>query len=127
MRKLSNSSLTANARSLRKNMTKEERHLWYDFLRNLPVSVHRQKVIGRYIVDFYIAEKKLVIELDGSQHYEKSAICKDAQRDAYLRELGISVTRYSNADVNQRFREVCEDICCRLQLEAQSPPQSASG
>ena len=117
MSKLSNASLTANARSLRKNMTKEERHLWYDFLRNLPVRVHRQKVIGRFIVDFYIAEEKLVIELDGSQHYEESAICKDAQRDAYLRELGITVVRYSNADVNQRFREVCQDICYRLKLD----------
>ena len=62
--------LLSNARRLRKNMTKEERHLWYDFLRGLPVMVHRQKVIGKYIVDFYIAEANLVIELDGSQHYE---------------------------------------------------------
>ena len=117
MSKLSNSCLTANARSLRKNMTKEERHLWYDFLRNLPVRVHRQKVIGRYIVDFYIAEEKMVIELDGSQHYEESGICKDAQRDAYLQALGITVVRYSNADINRHFREVCQDIYCRLKLE----------
>ena len=117
MSKISNSSLTPNARNLRKNMTKEERHLWYDFLRNLPVRVHRQKVIGRYIVDFYIAEVKLAIELDGSQHYEEFASRKDAQRDAYLQDLGISVARYSNADVNQRFREVCQDICYRLNLE----------
>ena len=72
MSKLSKSRLTANARDLRRNMTKEERHLWYDFMRGLPVRVHRQKVIGRYIVDFYIAEKNLVIELDGSQHYEQA-------------------------------------------------------
>ena len=117
MSKLSNSILTANARDLRKNMTKEERHLWYDFLRDLPIRVHRQKVIGRYIVDFYIAEQKLVIELDGSQHYEEPVLCKDAQRDAYLQALGITVVRYSNADVNQRFREVCQDICYRLKLE----------
>ena len=117
MSTISNSSLTPNARNLRKNMTKEERHLWYDFLRNLPVSVYRQKVIGRYIVDFYIAEAKLVIKLDGSQHYEELGRCKDAQRDAYLHTLGISVVRYSNADVNQRFREVCQDICYRLNLE----------
>ena len=117
MSKLSNSSLTPNARNLRKNMTKEERHLWYDFLRNLPVRVHRQKVIGRYIVDFYIAEVKLAIELDGSQHCEKSAICRDMERDAYLHTLGISVVRYSNSDVNQHFREICQDIWYRLKLE----------
>ena len=98
-------------------MTKEERHLWYDFMRDLPVRVHRQKVIGRYIVDFYIAEKKLVIELDGSQHYEQDAICADAERDAYMNSLGINVIRYSNLDVNQNFRAVCQDIWNRLELE----------
>ena len=67
-----NKHLRGNARSLRKNMTKEERHLWYDFLKGLPVMVHRQKVFGNYIADFYIAEAKLVIELDGSQHYEEA-------------------------------------------------------
>ena len=116
MSKLSNSRLTSNARNLRKNMTKEERHLWYDFLRELPVNVHRQKVIGRYIVDFYIAEIKLVIELDGSQHYEESAACKDRERDTYLQSLGISVVRYSNGDVNQNFSAVCQDIYNRLEL-----------
>ena len=97
-------------------MTKEERHLWYDFLRALPVRVHRQKVIGKYIVDFYIAEAKLVIELDGSQHYEETGAHADLQRDAYLQSLGLTVVRYSNADVNQNFRGVCQDICNRLGL-----------
>ena len=117
MSKLSNSRLTANARDLRRNMTKEERHLWYDFMRGLPVRVHRQKVIGRYIVDFYIAEKNLVIELDGSQHYEQYAIRADMERDAYMNSLGINVFRYSNLDVNQNFRAVCQDIWNRLELE----------
>ena len=98
-------------------MTKEERHLWYDFMRGLPVRVHRQKVIGRYIVDFYIAEKNLVIELDGSQHYEQDAIRADMERDAYMNSLGINVFRYSNLDVNQNFRAVCQDIWNRLELE----------
>ena len=98
-------------------MTKEERHLWYDFMRSLPVRVHRQKVIGRYIVDFYIAEKNLVIELDGSQHYEQDAIRADMERDAYMDSLGIKVVRYSNLDVNQNFRDVCLDIWNRLGLE----------
>ena len=105
-----NRKLTANARKLRKDMTKEERHLWYDFLKPLPITVHRQKVLGNYIVDFYIPSAKLVIELDGSQHYEGSGKAADATRDAYLRSLGLQVVRYSNADINQRFQAVCEDI-----------------
>ena len=110
-----NSKLTPNARKLRKDMTKEERHLWYDCLKTLPVTVHRQKVLGHYIVDFYIASAKLVIELDGSQHYEEDARQKDQTRDTYLKSIGCSVLRYSNADVNQRFRAVCEDIYNHLQ------------
>ena len=85
--------------------------------------VHRQKIFGRYIVDFYIAEKKLVIELDGSQHYENLGREKDAQRDAYLQERGITVVRYSNEDVNRRFADVCQDIWNRLDL--QNPPSYA--
>ena len=105
-----NSKLTDNAKKLRKNMTKEERHLWYDFLKNLPVTVNRQKVIGNYIVDFYIATAKLVIELDGSQHYEEKGVENDTKRDAFLNGLGIKVLRYSDLDVNQRFESVCDDI-----------------
>ena len=69
MNKTNNSRLTGNAQKLRREMTEEERHLWYDFLKELPVTVNRQKVIGRYIVDFYCAEAKLVSEIDGTQHY----------------------------------------------------------
>ncbi len=99
-------------------MTKEERHLWYDFLKSLPVTVNRQKVIGRYIVDFYIASANLVIEIDGSQHYEESGVLADQQRDNYLAELGLRVLRYSNTDVNRNFRGVCEDILSKLQFSA---------
>ncbi len=91
-------------------MTKEERHLWYDFLKTLPVTVNRQKVLGNYIVDFYIASAKLVIELDGSQHYEKKSMETDSARAEFLNALGIKVLRYSNLDINQRFEGVCEDI-----------------
>ena len=98
------------AKTLRRNMTKEERHLWYDFLKELPVMVHRQKVIGTYIVDFYIAKGKLVIELDGSQHYELEGKKTDEVRDAYLQSMGLRILRYSNADVNCRFDAVCQDI-----------------
>ena len=114
MNQLQNKKLTPNAKVLRKNMTKEERHLWYDFLKTLPVTVHRQKVIGPYIVDFYIASVKIVIELDGSQHYEEKGIKSDLERDTYLREQGILVLRYSNLDVNRKFSAVCEDILNHL-------------
>ena len=110
MNKTNNSKLTDNAKVLRKNMTKKEQHLWYDFLKTLPVTVNRQKVIGNYIVDFYIASSKIVIELDGSQHYEHSGMENDAKRDSFLYDLGIKVLRYSNLDIKQRFERVCEDI-----------------
>ena len=109
-----NKNLTKNAQSLRKNMTKEERKLWYEFLRDLPVMVHRQKVIGDYIVDFYIAEAGIVIELDGSQHYEAEGMRADAIRDAYMRSRGLQVLRYANCDVNESFDAVCEDILNHL-------------
>ncbi len=91
-------------------MTKEERHLWYDCLKQLPVMVHRQKVIGRYIVDFYVASAKLVIELDGSQHFEDAEAAADKQRDAYLASLGLTVLRIPNNEINRNFNGVCEEI-----------------
>ena len=97
-------------------MTKEERRLWYDFLKLFPVTVNRQKVIGRYIVDFYCAERKLVIELDGAQHYEEDGAASDRERDEALKRLGITVVRYSNADVNRNFEGVCADLLKRLGL-----------
>ena len=121
MNKTQNEKLTGNAKALRKNMTKEERHLWYDFLKMLPTTVHRQKVIGKYIVDFYIAEAKLVIELDGSQHFEVEGQRTDAQRDAYLQTLGLTVLRYANSDVNRNFNGVCEDIWNRLKISEKKP------
>ena len=91
-------------------MTNEERKLWYDYLKDLPVTVNRQKVFGNYILDFYFASAKIAIELDGSQHYEEDGQAKDKERDQYLSERGITVLRYSNREVNQQFRDVCEDI-----------------
>jgi very-short-patch-repair endonuclease len=91
-------------------MTKEERHLWYDFLKGLSVNFNRQKVIGNYIVDFYCSSAKLVIELDGSQHYEDAGLKTDKERDLFLNSLGIKVLRYSNLDVNRNFSGVCQDI-----------------
>ena len=100
-------------------MTKEERRLWYDFLKLLPVTVNRQKVIGRYIVDFYCACSKLVIELDGAQHYEEDGAASDRERDEALKRLGITVVRYSNADVNRNFEGVCADLLKRLGLTSE--------
>jgi len=105
-----NPRLTQISRKLRRAMTKEERHLWYDCLKKLSVTIHRQKVLGKYIVDFYCAAAKLVIEIDGSQHFQENGIEADRERDEYLRDLGLTVKRYSNADINLRFGSVCEDI-----------------
>ena len=95
---------------LRKNMTKEEKHLWYDYLRTYPVRFLRQKVLGKYIVDFYCAEAKLVIELDGSQHYEEKGIEYDADRTAYLEKYGLRVIRIENIEINKNFDGICEYI-----------------
>ena len=117
MNKFCNSKLTSNAKSLRKGMTKEERHLWYDFLKTLPMTVHRQKVIDKYIVDFYIASAKIVIELDGSQHYAEEGKIKDEERDAYLQSLGLTILRYSNADIHRNFSGVCRNIWHHIGLD----------
>ena len=111
-----NPKLRKNAQKLRREMTKEERRLWYDFLKKLPVTVNRQKVIGHYIADFYCASNKLIIELDGSQHYEDAGSASDQERDRTLNQLGITVVRYSNDDVNRNFNGVCADLLRRLGL-----------
>jgi len=105
-----NKKLVPLAKQLRKEMTKEERHLWYDFLRNYPVRFLRQKILGKYIVDFYCAEAKLVIELDGSQHFESCTVEKDSLRTAFLKSYGLAVIRIPNNEVNQNFQSVCEYI-----------------
>ena len=100
---------------LRRNMTKEERHLWYDFLKGYPVQFKRQVPFGNYIVDFYCFQAKLVVELDGSQHCEPEEIAYDQMRTEYMKSLGLKVVRVSNLDVMQRFRAVCEMINCAVQ------------
>ena len=105
-----NSNLTQNAKTLRKNMTKEERHLWYDFLKDYPVRFLRQKVIDQYIVDFYCHDARLIIELDGSQHYQEEGQKKDAIRTEKLELRNLTVIRISNSKINQNFRGVCEYI-----------------
>ena len=105
-----NKQLVPLAKQLRKEMTKEERHLWYDFLRTHPVRFSRQKIPGKYIADFYSAEAKLVIEPDGSQHYEDGNMVKDAERSAFLEEYGLTIIRIPNNEVSRNFRGVCEYI-----------------
>ena len=105
-----NKQLVPLAKHLRKEMTKEERHLWYDYLRTYPVRFSRQKVLGKYIVDFYSAEVKLVIELDGSQHYEEDTIQQDSERTAFLEDYGLKVIRIPNNEVMKNFCGVCEYI-----------------
>ena len=99
-----------NARALRKSMTREERHLWYDFLCGYSPRFVRQKAVGRYILDFYCDAAGLAIELDGSQHYEDKQEAYDFERTAYLKRLGILVIRYTNRDVSLHFNEVKIDI-----------------
>ena len=105
-----NVKLRENAKNLRKNMTKEEAHLWYQFLCRYPQRFRRQYIIGSYIVDFYCHQAKLVVELDGSQHCAPGNIVYDQDRTDYLRTQGLEVLRFSNLDVIQQFRSVCEEI-----------------
>ena len=110
MQRKHNKEIVPTARMLRKNMTKEENHLWYDFLRIYPVRFLRQKVLGKYIVDFYCAEAHLVIELDGSGHLTESGKQYDTERTAFLEEYGLKVLRISNLEIHNNFRGVCNYI-----------------
>ena len=112
-----NKKLTSFAQDLRKDMTKEERHLWYDFLKFFPIVVKKQYVIDNFIVDFFIPSKKIAIEVDGSQHYEPEAREADCLRDAELMKYGIKVLRYTNLDVQRRFEGVASDILKNVGLE----------
>ena len=100
--------LILRAKELRKTATPQERHLWYDYLRNKDIRFVRQKIIGNYIVDFYCAKASLVIELDGSQHYEDRGIEYDTQRTKYLEQCGLTVVRIPNNEINSNFNGVCD-------------------
>ena len=105
-----NSEMNPRARKLRKEMTRQERHLWYDFLRSYPLKIYRQRVIDSFIVDFYCASAKLVIELDGSQHYDEEGLAYDAMRTKALEGYGLKVVRFSNLDIDKNFEGVCAFI-----------------
>ena len=109
-----------NARTLRNNPTKEENHLWYDFLRSYPVRFHRQYVIESYIVDFFCPKAGLVIELDGNQHFTTDyAVDYDLKRTKEIEKYDFLVLRYFNLDIHRQFRNVCEDIDNHVQERLQ--------
>ena len=103
-------SKLVTARKLRREMTPQERKLWYLFLQKYPVKIYKQRIIDAFIVDFYCASAKLVIEIDGSQHYEEQGLAHDAGRTAVLESHGLKVIRYSNRDIDREFSAVCDQI-----------------
>ena len=102
--------LRKRSREMRKEMTKEEATLWYKYLRRFPMRVHRQRVFDPYIVDFYIAKKRLAIEIDGTQHFLEDGRSQDEARDKYLKSIGVTVLRFVNNEVNKQFDSVCQAI-----------------
>ena len=105
-----NHNLISRAKELRKNATPQENHLWYDFLCSYPVRFQRQKTIGSFIVDFYCHAAKLIIEIDGSQHYTEQGKAYDEERSRILSDYELTVIRFSNRDVDKYFSDVCEQI-----------------
>ena len=122
MERKHNTHLVPAARKLRKNMTKEEKHLWYDFLRDYPIRFVRQKVLGYYIADFYCAQAKLIIELDGSQHYEADGMERDTLRTEFLEQYGLQVLRIPNNEISRNF----EGVCSYIDRLVQPPPTSST-
>ena len=110
-----------NARRLRREMTPHERKLWYLFLRKYPVKVYKQRIIGRYIVDFYCASARLVIEVDGSRHYEPHGSAYDAERSEFFKTLGLEILRFSDREIDRDFHGVCEQIDLTVQNKSGSP------
>ena len=102
--------LIPRAKELRKNATRQEKKLWYGFLNSCPVRFQRQKSIDSFVADFYCHEAKLVVELDGSQHYEEAGIARDKERSAILEKYGLKVIRFSNLEVDRNFQGVCTAI-----------------
>lgn len=105
-----NRNLVSKARELRKNMTSAEKKLWYQYLRTFPLRVLRQKPIDNFIVDFYCAKLKLVIEVDGDSHFSAEAKVKDEERTSILQGYGLQVIRFTNDDVLDNFEAVCQEI-----------------
>ena len=105
-----NYKMLGTARTLRHNLTPQERKLWYLFLRNYPVKIYKQRIIESFIVDFYCAQARLVIELDGSQHYTEQGKAYDAERSQVLQQYDLQILRFANSEVDTQFESVCEQI-----------------
>ena len=127
MRYPRNSRALPAARMLRKNLTKQERHLWYEFLRYCRPRFRRQEIIGNYIADFYCHEARLVVELDGSQHFEPEQRDRDNLRTAYFHQFGIKVLRFSNLDVDRNFDGVCQAVLLALEHCGTTPTADFEG
>ena len=112
----------SKARKLRNEMTRQEKRLWYDYLRGYPVPFKRQRPIDHYIVDFYCSAARLVIELDGSQHFTDEGIEYDSIRTDVLTRYGLTVVRFSNADVDQNFEGVCQRIDASVKARVKKSP-----
>ena len=112
-----NSELKKYAVEMRKNMTEEEKKVWYQHLKGYVPKFHRQRIIGNYIVDFYCPKLKLIIEIDGCQHFEETKLNYDAKRTDYLEKLGYYVLRFENTEVNKDFENVkyvIDNVCDAL-------------
>ena len=120
-------SLSPRARELRKNATRQESRLWYEYLRDYQPRFTRQRIVGSYILDIYCGKAKLAVELDGSQHYEPKTMDYDIRRTKFLESLGILVLRFSNIDVDKNFEGVCIEIDKLVRSRLEQPLPSAGG
>ncbi len=111
-----NAKMLPTAKMLRKNMTPQERKLWFVFLRKYPVKIYKQRIIESFIVDFYCASARLVIEIDGSQHFTEQGIEYDKERSAVIEAYGLKVIRFTNYEVDTDFVSVCETIDSEIKL-----------
>ena len=107
-------------------MTKQEKRLWYDYMAKHTVRWYKQRIIDNFIVDFYCSKAKLVVELDGSQHFTEQGEAYDKERTAILESYGIKVVRFSNYDVDSNFEGVCLEIDRIVKERLKQPPQTKS-
>lgn len=105
-----NNNLLEKAKNLRRNMTPQEKHLWYDYLQHYPVKIYKQRIVDNFIADFYCHQARLIIELDGSQHYTPEGKSYDKARTQVLERYDLCVLRFSNSDIDDRFNSVCHMI-----------------
>ena len=114
--------LKENARLLRKNMTKQEKHLWFDFLRTYPVKIYRQRVIDRFVADFYCSAARLVIEIDGAPHFTQEGKEYDEVRTDALKRYQLEVIRFTNHEIETNFTGVCQTIDAEIKKRLRSCP-----